>query len=222
MEKLIEDFLKTLKVGMAGLVSIRAVKSNDASIKNYQIEIAEKLSQRGDGGLNVLGILNSGDPRFNTSGARRAWGLVKAWQAVKFFPSVTQPILDALIIGGDSYFVGQPNPTVTKEDGTIVYLKVKVSETFNGDEFDLANIERTAKRRGPNGDHIFGMNDGQLSHIFSHTDVDGALMVDNKLINQFEHTFIEEAEVKGAYQTTPQGVNFDTATGEVVDKLPSL
>ena len=193
MEKLIEDFLKTLKVGMAGLVSIRAVKSNDASIKNYQIEIAEKLSERGNGGLNVIGIMNLGDPRFNTGGARRAWGLIKAWQAVKFFPPVTQPILDSLVIGGDSHFLGLPNPKVQKEDGTDIYLKVQVNETFEGDEFDLANIERTAKRRGPGGDHIFGMNNGQLSHIFSHTDVNGALLIDNKLVNQFEHTFIEEA-----------------------------
>ena len=232
MEELMKQFLESLQVGVTGLSRIRQVNSKDPEIKNYELEIDEKMNETNAGSYNVYGILNYGDPRFNNGGARRAWAPVKAWQAVKFF-GVTQEQLDSISIGQEGLWLGITQPIIS-HNGEDLYLRVKITETFEGDAWDLANIDKTAKRKGKAGDHIYGMNNGTLSHIFSKTYVDVAkgAMVKNPdydvdldprkeilvLTNQFEHTFIDEATV----EATPQGVSFDKTTGEVVDKLPTL
>ena len=222
LQQQIENFLKGLKEGVCAALSIRQVMSSDPTINNYQLELAERINN-GSGGINMLGVLNFSDPRFNNRGARRHYTLIKATELLAMFSDLTQADLDALQIGGDPMFLGVKNPSINHL-GQELYLKIRVNETFEGDDWDLSNIDKAAKKKGKDGDFIYGNNNGELAHIFSKTELAAASynaeteQFEN--VDEWEHNTIDEAtEDDINYSPIKQVINkqqaVNTVTGEV-------
>ena len=140
------------------LTSVRRVAGG-----KFHIEIAEKI-QKTAGVVNVLSILNAGEDRFNTGGARRAWAPSEQAMLTDIF-GIEAKDLDALEEGGDKLFVCILNPSING-----IVLRVQVRETIEGDDYDNANLDKTAKRAGKDGE----MLTSEGLPIFSKTFVVGA------------------------------------------------
>jgi len=141
---------------------VQAVKTANPS--KIQLEFAEK-TQGMEGNANaLLSMLNASDERF-TSGARRAWVTAEIADASKMFGInfgddadwVMDPNLNKEVLP-----LGIENPTLNGFE-----LRIQIEETLEGTEWQLKNIETSAKRRGKDGDYI--THNGQ--YIFSNTRV---------------------------------------------------
>tara|TARA_R110002012_G_scaffold261340_1_gene443204 strand:- start:7292 stop:7975 length:684 start_codon:yes stop_codon:yes gene_type:complete len=196
LQQQIENVLQTLKEGVCAALTIRRVNSSDPSISNYQLELAERVNT-GSRGLNMLGIINASDPRFNNRGARRHYTSIKAKELLSMFNTLTQEQLDALEIGGEPMFLGHLNPSISHL-GQELFLKIRVNETFEGDDWDLSNLDKSAKKKGRDGDFIMGNNNGELAHIFSKTELSAATYNSEteefNNVDEWTHNIIEEAK----------------------------
>jgi len=141
---------------------VQAVKTINPS--KIQLEFAEK-TQGMEGNANaLLSMLNASDERF-TSGARRAWVTAEIADASKMFGInfgddadwVMDPNLNKEVLP-----LGIENPTLNGFE-----LRIQIEETLEGTEWQLQNIETSAKRRGKDGDYI--THNGK--YIFSNTRV---------------------------------------------------
>jgi len=141
---------------------VQAVKTINPS--KIQLEFAEK-TQGMEGNANaLLSMLNASDERF-TSGARRAWVTAEITDASKMFGInfgddadwVMDPNLNKEVLP-----LGIENPTLNGFE-----LRIQIEETLEGTEWQLQNIETSAKRRGKDGDYI--THNGK--YIFSNTRV---------------------------------------------------
>lgn len=132
-----------LTPGQVLLTSVRKVAGG-----KFHIELAEKIQSESRNTINVLGILNAGDDRFNVGGARRAWAPAEKAQLIQFY-GFSDAELDGLTEGDDDndrIWVCIKNPNVNG-----IPLKIQIVETTEGDEFQMANIETKAKRAGKDG-----------------------------------------------------------------------
>jgi hypothetical protein len=159
--------VESVKQQIANLTSgksllVQAVKTTNPS--KIQLEFAEK-TQGMEGNANaLLSMLNASDERF-TSGARRAWVTAEIADASKMFGInfgddadwVMDPNLNKEVLP-----LGIENPTLNGFE-----LRVQIEETLEGTEWQLQNIETSAKRRGKDGDYI--THNGK--YIFSNTRV---------------------------------------------------
>ena len=152
-----DKLIAKLTPGQSMLTSVRKVNGG-----KFHIEIAEKI-QKTAGTVNVLSILNAGDDRFNTSGARRAWAPAEVAMLVETF-NMDQAQLEGLELG-DKLYVCILNPSIGD-----VQLRIQIKETVEGTDYDNANIETQAKRAGKDGDIL--THEGLP--IFSKTYVVGA------------------------------------------------
>jgi hypothetical protein len=143
-------------------ILVQAVKTTNPS--KIQLEFAEK-TQGMEGNANaLLSMLNASDERF-TSGARRAWVTAEIADASKMFGInfgddadwVMEPNLNKEVLP-----LGIENPTLNGFE-----LRVQIEETLEGTEWQLQNIETSAKRRGKDGEYI--THNGK--YIFSNTRV---------------------------------------------------
>jgi hypothetical protein len=156
-EAQINQMIEALKPGNALLTRVRKVANG-----KMEIELAEKVVTKKQS-INVLALLNKGDERFNqSSGARRAWYIAEAAQVTALF-GVPADQMSAL---GEyeSLYVGIVNPKIGE-----AFLRIKIVESTEGSDYDFANIEKTAKRKGKDGDYIYH----QGKHIFSSTTIEG-------------------------------------------------
>tara|TARA_Y100001973_G_C5189144_1_gene329769 strand:+ start:362 stop:1066 length:705 start_codon:yes stop_codon:yes gene_type:complete len=232
LQQQIDNFIKNLKEGVCAALTVRKVNSNDPTIDNFQLEVAERVNT-GQRMTNMLGILNASDPRFNNRGARRVFSLIKATELLNMFPKhLTEETLNALEIGGEPMFLGVENPSINHL-GQELFLRIRINETFEGDEWDLANLDKSAKKKGRDGDFIYGNNNGELSHIFSKTELAAATY--NAETDEFEnvddwtHNMIAEAteddiEYNPLNKIVSSKEVVNTVTGEIkpVDTLPKL
>lgn len=169
-----KEEIAKLTPGKVLLTSVRKVSGG-----KFHIELAEKIQSESRSTVNVLGILNAGDDRFNVGGARRAWAPAEKAQLVNFF-GFTDAELDGLQEGDDEndrVWVCISNP---KLNG--IPLKIQIVETTEGDEFQMAHIETKAKRAGKDGPIM--TNEGLP--IFSNTYVVG--LPEGKVIT---HKYLE-------------------------------
>jgi hypothetical protein len=171
------ELMMKLTPGQSMLTSVRRVAGG-----KFHLELAEKI-QKNTGVVNVLSILNAGDSRFNTSGARRAWAPAEAAMITSSF-GIDAEQLEALE-ESEKMFVCILNPSLGD-----VQLRIQIRETIEGDDYDNANIEKTAKRAGKDGDILTS----EGSPIFSKTYVVGAAKG-----TKVEHTYLvsdQESERK--------------------------
>lgn len=162
-----ETSVNTVKQQIADLTPgkcllVQALKTNNPN--KVQLEFAEKTQGLENNPNALLALLNASDDRF-TSGARRAWMTVEIADVAKHFN---------INVGDDAAWVMDPN--LNKEilplgimNPTLFgfKLRVRIEETTEGNEYQLDNIDRAAKRRGKDGDFITHKG----KYIFSNTRV---------------------------------------------------
>lgn len=163
--------IDTLKKGDTLLVNARKVANG-----KIQLEFAEIINSNTKG-VNVLALLNKSDDRFS-SNARRAW--------------MTAEPTDAAELLGINLGANQPWYASDKGDMLDLYIlnpsmydtrmRVIVNETTEPTEYQAENLERSAKRRGKEGEFITHNGD----YIFSNTDV----VLSNDNTEEF-HVFLE-------------------------------
>ena len=178
--------LDTLKFGQTLLVNARKVAGN-----KIQLEVAEILQ---DQEVNLLQMFNEGDDRFSRR-PRRAWLTAEPAAASKYL---------GIDVDDDSkYYTNEMdrvvmdlnvlNPTINGQR-----LRIQVTEqTAPPSDWAAANIERSAKRKGKDGDFITHNGD----YIFTKSEV---------VLNEPKHTFLE---ADSAPVNIPSNVNTDT--GEI-------
>tara|TARA_R110000744_G_scaffold226024_1_gene344405 strand:- start:5 stop:604 length:600 start_codon:yes stop_codon:yes gene_type:complete len=177
--------LNTLKYGEVLLISARKVKGG-----KVQLEFGEVM-QKLDGPVNAVSKFNRSDARFGNK-ARRAWVSGVVADITEDLGIDFSDVNDEweLTSNGETLELNVLNPIVDGERCRII-----ITETTEGDDYQIANREKTAKRKGKEGAYILfnGKN------IYSRT----SITFTNDSTDDM-HTLLE-ADVE----------NVDTETGEV-------
>lgn len=161
-----------------------------------QIEFAEVI----DSGrtVNPLGLFNKSDDRFSSNKARRAWLTAESKDASKLlgidFSDAADWITDSL--GNEVLELNVLNPTVNV-NGTVHTLKVQITETTTPTEYQAANLQTAAKRKGKDGDFITH----QGMYIFANTQV---------VFDKANHTLLEADVTNNISKGIPAGVDLNT------------
>ena len=187
--------LDSVAVGQTVLVSARAVAGG-----KYQLEFAEKLVDRGESSTNALGMFNAADERFSTGGPRRGWMSVEPVNCQELLGiDVTAGPITMNEAGQQVTMLNVLNPAL--DNGT--RLRVQVTETLQPSEWQMANLDRAAKRKGKEGEFITH----QGKYIFANTDI---------VLGEPKHTFL----TPDAPAQTTGGIianqNVNVATGELL------
>lgn len=122
-------------MGTIKLISAKGVKNG-----KIQLCFAQEVKLPGRT-TNLLGLLNASDERFNVSKARMAWMTATPADASKIFG------LD--FSGIEEGTEKEYDKEVSLPDGTP--LNIQIVETTKGSEYQVANFEKAAKRRGEGG-----------------------------------------------------------------------
>jgi len=153
--------LNSLKLGQTLLTRFRKVANGFISV-----ELAEV--KEGSRGPSAAFIFNKSDSRFTRNSARRAWqngqpadleealGVDLSDNAGWEFDDLGNEILNVNIL----------NPVVTFEGQTFP-MRVQIVETTEPNEWQAANVETAAKRKGRDGDFI--LHDGE--YIFTNASI---------------------------------------------------
>ncbi len=139
--------LATLKPGTSLLVHARRVANG-----KVQLELAERV-ETGTGSSNdPLAMFNKSDDRFSARGARRAWITVEPVDATELLGiDLTSGYNDADERGRELKVLNVLSPTATED---AIPLRVQITETVTPDDYQMENVEETAKRAGEDGDFI--------------------------------------------------------------------
>jgi hypothetical protein len=188
--------LQGLQVGQTLLVSARKVAGN-----KIQLEFAEIVKTRSTA-VNPVALFNKSDDRFSSGKPRRAWMTAE--------PNDASAILGIdLSLESTNYSVDQNgrevmmlnilNPVATI-NGETHALKVEIVETTTPTDWQAANIETAAKRRGADGAYIThkGM------YIFTNA---------RMAFKEANHIFLEADAVSSGSTGIPANVDF--STGEI-------
>jgi len=117
------------------LVSARKVNGG-----KVQLTFAQKIQNPNARPASIAGILNASDDRFKQVGKPRyAWQAAEASDAGEYF-------------GLD--FSGLKNVGDSMDINKLVPLNIQITETTEGNEWEVANFENSAKRAGKDGDYI--------------------------------------------------------------------
>lgn len=151
--------LSKLNQGETAILAVKKVVNNKISV-----EFAEKMQTSSQATvLNALSLFNAGDPAFETK-ARRAWVVGTIENIANLFKLDVSKLTDLQEGESEEIFIKNPS---TEINGTKLFFKLRVRETTEANDYQKANIETTAKRKGKNGDYI--TSNGK--YIFSNTDV---------------------------------------------------
>ena len=187
--------LTTLKLGQTLLTRFRKIEGGFV-----QMELAEV--KEGSRGLSAAFVFNQSDNRFSRNSARRAWqpatpadvqsalgisvGDDQAWE----MDDMGNEILNVSILNPVASFEGQEFP-----------LRVQIVETTEPTEWQRANINTAAKRKGKDGEFI--LHNGE--YIFTRSSI-----VFNEPVDMYL-----DADTAPVQKPTIQKV--DVATGEIVN-----
>ena len=187
--------LNTLKLGQTLLTRFRKIEGGFV-----QMELAEV--KEGSRGLSAAFVFNQSDNRFSRNSARRAWqpatpadvqsalgisvGDDQAWE----MDDMGNEILVVNILNPVASFEGQEFP-----------LRVQIVETTEPTEWQRANINTTAKRKGRDGEFI--LHNGE--YIFTRSSI---------VFNEPVDVYLK-ADTAPVQSPTIQKV--DVATGEIVN-----
>ena len=152
--------VEDLKVGQSMLTRVREVANG-----KYQVEIAQLIPRTDN--VNILGILNTGDERFDKikPKARRAWDTAEKAMLTKFF-GINEASLSKLE-KGDWLEVGILNPSVINPiNGAKVIMGVQIEETTIPTEAQAADVEKFAKKT-KDGEYLICKETG--NYIFCNT-----------------------------------------------------
>jgi hypothetical protein len=129
---------------------------NSARLVNggkISLEFTQEITTENSAPKNILGMLNASDERFKQSGGKTyAWVSAVPEDAGKLF-DIDFSTLESV---GDVMELGIVNPTINGSE-----LNIQIVETTKGNEWEVANLEKSAKRAGKDGDYIT-TKDGQF------------------------------------------------------------
>jgi hypothetical protein len=190
--------LQGLQVGQTLLVSARKVAGN-----KLQLEFAEIVKSQSNA-VNPLAIFNKSDDRFSQGGARRAWLTAEPKDAGQYLGidlTETNPNWTVDSMGREIISLNILNPTANIQ-GEEIPLKVEVIETVTPTDWQAANLDTSAKRRGKDG--AFITHKGM--YIFANTRI---------AFHKANHVFLEADAAANTTQMSgiPAGVDF--STGEI-------
>ena len=186
--------LNTLKLGQTLLTRFRKIEGGFV-----QMELAEV--KEGSRGLSAAFVFNQSDNRFSRNSARRAWqpatpadvemtlgisvGDDQAWEMYE----TGNEILTVNILNPVANYEGQEFP-----------LRVQIIETTEPTDWQAANVQSSAKRKGKGGDFILHNGD----YIFTRSSI---------IFNEPVDVFLDAdtAETK-----KPVIERVDVATGEIM------
>jgi len=190
--------LQGLQVNQTLLVSARKVAGN-----KVQLEFAEIVRTQSNA-VNPLSLFNKSDDRFSQGGARRAWLTAEpkdasVYLSIDVTDTNTNWTVDAM--GREVLSLNILNP-VANIEGEQIPLKVEVIETVTPSEYQAANLDTAAKRRGKDG--AFITHKGM--YIFANTRI---------AFHKATHVFLEADAAATTTQMSgiPAGVDF--STGEI-------
>jgi len=190
--------LQGLQMGQTLLVSARKVAG-----QKVQLEYAEVLEKESTPAVNLIALFNASDSRFTVgSKARRAWITVQPADAGKLLGIDLSDNNDAWtvdLMGREILPLNVLNP-VAIVNGEAIPLKVEVAETTQPTEYQLNNIETSAKRRGKDGAYCTH----QGLYIFANT---------RMAFHKANHVFLAMDAVETKSSGIPAGIS--AATGEV-------
>lgn len=190
MENIINSgTLEALTPGNSLLVQSRQVANG-----KIQLEIAERLE--GAAQANPLAAFNKSDDRFAQGGARRAWLTCEPADATELLGVDLTDGYSPNAMGQMVKQLNISNPTV---GGTP--LRVEIVETVEPTEWQMANLQTAAKRRGKEGAFITH----QGNYIFANSRV---------CFGEPNHVFLEADAVTKTTGGIPASVNIET--GELV------
>jgi hypothetical protein len=190
--------LQGLQAGQTLLVSARKVAGN-----KLQLEFAEIVKTQSNA-VNPLAIFNKSDERFSQGGPRRAWLTAEPKDAAKYLGidlTETNPNWTIDSMGREVISLNILNP-IANIQGEAIPLKVEVVETVTPTDYQAANIDTSAKRRGKDG--AFITHKGM--YIFANTRI---------AFHKANHVLLEADATATTTKSNgiPAGVDF--STGEI-------
>ncbi len=125
------------------LTLVSARKINGTKI---ELEFTQAVITGEERPTNILGLLNASDERFSQVGnLSHAWLSAEPQDATALF-GVDFSSLKEL---GDKMELNIVNPTINDQE-----LNMQIIETTNGNEYEVANMDKSAKRTGKGGAFI--------------------------------------------------------------------
>ena len=163
--------LDTLNLKDTLLVSARKINGGKLSL-----EFAE-IIKSGDRAVSALTLLNASDSRFSGK-PRRSWVSAEPVDAAQLFNINFGDDGEWIMTErGEMMELNILNPSYNGER-----FRLQINETVQGTQYQLDNIETSAKRRGKDGEFI--THDG--NYVFSNTEV--VMVSKNEDVN---HTYLE-------------------------------
>jgi hypothetical protein len=154
-----------LNPGEMMLVSAKAVNGGKVSLTFAQVVETEKTT------TSLTSLLNASDSRFNQQKPRYAW--------ITGEPADIKNTFGIDVSGlalGQTLEIGMSNPTVAGKE-----LNILITETTEGNEWEVANFETSAKRAGKDGDFIL-TQDGLYIYQRTSVVVGPVAKTDHKII----------------------------------------
>jgi hypothetical protein len=154
---------KSINLGETLLSKVKAIKGG-----KYQLEFAEIVKNpTAKGGNSLVALLNKSDDRFAPDKPRRSW---ISGEKSDIEGAIGMELED--LAEGEEKFLNIVNPEIGGER-----VRVQITETTVGTDYQLDNIEKCAKRAGAGGDFI--THNGE--YVFSNTE---------PVIGKAQHTFL--------------------------------
>ena len=188
--------IKSLKEGQVLLTQIREVANGFMSI-----ELAEV--KKGSKGMSAVFLFNKSDNRFSNNSARRAWQNGQ--------PSDIEELLNISCDDSQPWVINDKgfkvlelnilNPVASYE-GTDYVMRVQIQETTQPSDYQAANVESAAKRKGKNGDFITHGDE----YIFTNATI---------VFNEPEDITLEADTLSVETKATHVVERVDTLTGEI-------
>ena len=166
---------KSIKPGETLLSKVKAISGG-----KYQLEFAELIQNpTAKGGNSLVGLLNKSDDRFQAVKPRRAW---ISGEKSDIEGALGMEIAD--MDQGDEKFLNIVNPEIGGQR-----VRVQIQESTEGTDYQLANIDKQAKRAGADGDFI--THGGE--YVFSNT---------SPVVGEAKHVFLTSDSAEATVATS--------------------
>jgi hypothetical protein len=125
-------------------------------VKNGKVQLCfSQIVETGKTSTNILGLLNASDDRFNQSKPRYAWLTAEPTDVKKIFG------IDVSTLGeGETLEIDMVDARMVGDSRA---LNIQITETTDGNTYEVANFEKSAKRAGKDGDFL--MHDGKYIYV---------------------------------------------------------
>tara|TARA_R110002072_G_scaffold295684_2_gene466803 strand:+ start:771 stop:1376 length:606 start_codon:yes stop_codon:yes gene_type:complete len=189
--------LEALKQGQVLLTQLRKIGGGKVQMEFAEVKEASK-------GISPVFLFNKSDSRFSSTSARRAW------QAGQPSDVEARLGLNGICNDDQDWYVNDKGHEVLDlnilspvaiYEGESYNIRVQIVETNEGSEYQLANIERSAKRKGRDGDYI--LHEG--NYVFTNSTI---------VIGQEPNDVWLKADT-GLVNTITDTVQVDSLTGEI-------